>query len=257
MFNPNISNTDNYIKNNDYTIDDIFKKYVKLIEDLLILIKNQTFTSNVKYEKYIIINGIKSITHIFSILFLYTFNIDLTIYHVNRAFIYYIEFIGQIGDNNQTFLQLSSKDASMFIYKKTIFEIDEIHKKNIKFTNEHNIFLNKLNMLITLYNNLLYNFINTNKDNNIVSKWKQLSKKFISTDINNLHEYYNIINIIFDRLKNVLPSDRLISLILLINKNFCINNTHITINNNLLKLLSDYNIDNLSNQRISNIILRD
>ena len=55
----------------------------------------------------------------------------------------------------------------------------------------------------------------------------------------------------------MLPSDRLISLILLINKNFCINNTHITINNNLLKLLSDYNIDNLSNQRISNIILRD
>jgi hypothetical protein len=34
-----------------------------------------------------------------------------------------VEFIGQITGEQNTFLQLTSKDAIMFVYKKTIFEI--------------------------------------------------------------------------------------------------------------------------------------
>ena len=48
-------------------------------------------------------------------LLLYTKNIDLTISHCNKALYYYIEFIGQIGDENHSYLQLNSKDATLFI----------------------------------------------------------------------------------------------------------------------------------------------
>ena len=46
-----------------------------------------------------------------------------------KSFYYYIEFIGQIGDSNHQFLQLNSKDATLFVFKKTVFEINSDHRK--------------------------------------------------------------------------------------------------------------------------------
>ena len=68
---------------------------------------------------FVLQRGIETITHIFRNLLLYTKNIELTIYHCKRAYIYYVEFIGQIGDDKNTYLQLNSKDATLFVYKKT------------------------------------------------------------------------------------------------------------------------------------------
>jgi hypothetical protein len=58
-------------------------------------------------------------------------------YHSQKAFYYYTEFIGQITGDQNVFLQLTSRDAMMFVYKKTIFEIHNDYKKT-------NIFLNDL-----------------------------------------------------------------------------------------------------------------
>jgi hypothetical protein len=50
-------------------------------------------------------------------------------YHSQKAFYYYTEFIGQITGDQNVFLQLTSRDAMMFVYKKTIFEIHNDYKK--------------------------------------------------------------------------------------------------------------------------------
>ena len=71
--------------------------------------------------KYVYLKGVESLTYIFNMLIMYTKNLSLTYYHCEKSLFYYIEFIGQIGDDNHSFLQLSSKDAILFIYKKTIF----------------------------------------------------------------------------------------------------------------------------------------
>jgi hypothetical protein len=42
-----------------------------------------------------------------------------------------VEFIEQISTDQNSFLQLSSREASLFVYKKTIFEINLDVKKNI------------------------------------------------------------------------------------------------------------------------------
>ena len=57
-------------------------------------------------------------------LYMYTKNLEITMHHCKKAYCYYVEFIGQIGDDNHSFLQLNSKDATLFVYKKTIFEIN-------------------------------------------------------------------------------------------------------------------------------------
>jgi hypothetical protein len=64
---------------------------------------------------------------------MYTCNLQLTYHHCQKSYSYYIEFIGQIGDDAVTYLQLNSKDAALFVYKKTIFDIlEEVKKKYIE-----------------------------------------------------------------------------------------------------------------------------
>ena len=55
----------------------------------------------------------------YTFLLLYTRNLELSIYHTQKSILYYIEFIGQIGDDNHSFLKLNSKDATLFVFKKT------------------------------------------------------------------------------------------------------------------------------------------
>ena len=84
---------------------------------------------NIQYYKYVVSQGMATLGHVFLTLYLYTNNIELTIFHCQKAIYYYIEFIGQIGDDHHSFLQLNSKDAMLFVYKKTIFEIDNAYRK--------------------------------------------------------------------------------------------------------------------------------
>jgi hypothetical protein len=95
-------------------------------------ISEKTTMKNKLYYKFIFERGIETLLHVFSIIFYYTKNLELTFYHTQKAYYFYIEFIEQISDDNVTFLQLSSRDAVMFVYKKTIFDINNEYKKNIK-----------------------------------------------------------------------------------------------------------------------------
>ena len=123
----NIENYDKTITNDE---DEIYLKYTIVIIQYLMLgiekIKNQ----NSEYVKYILIKGIFTISYVFKMLLMYTCNLHLTYHHCQKSYSYYIEFIGQIGDDAVTYLQLNSKDAALFVYKKSIFDIlDEIKKK--------------------------------------------------------------------------------------------------------------------------------
>ena len=91
--------------------------------------------SNVKsnksdsFCKFIIQRGLITITNVFNIILFYSKNLDMAYYHSQKAYYFYVEFIGQISEEHNTFLQLSSRDAILFIYKKTIFDIHSECKK--------------------------------------------------------------------------------------------------------------------------------
>ena len=95
------------------------------------LISEKINIKNKQYYIFIFERGIETLIHVFSMIFFYTKNLDLTFYHSQKAYYFYIEFIEQISDDNITFLQLSSKDAVMFVYKKTIFELNNERKKTL------------------------------------------------------------------------------------------------------------------------------
>ena len=107
---------------NDKTIND---KYVCIVIEYLI---------NICYKNmspFIIIRGLDTITHVFIMLLYYTQHLETVYIYSQKSLYLYIEFIDQIAFDSNSFLQLSSKDAVIYVYKKTLYEIKPANlKKN-------------------------------------------------------------------------------------------------------------------------------
>jgi len=126
----NIENYNKIIVDNE---DEIYARYTNIIIQYLLLGIEKIKNHNADYVKYILIKGMFTISYVFKMLLMYTCNLQLTYHHCQKSYSYYIEFIGQIGDDAVTYLQLNSKDAALFVYKKTIFDIlEEVKKKYIE-----------------------------------------------------------------------------------------------------------------------------
>ena len=131
-----LTNPDNYKKSIDCNISIVIEKYFNLILDYYNNIYSIVHLKNATYSKYIIIRGIDTLTNVFFNILSSTKNAELTYFHCQKAFYFYIEFIDQISDDEKTFLQLTSRDATTYVYKKTVFEICQEHRKPND--NEHN-----------------------------------------------------------------------------------------------------------------------
>lgn len=101
---------------------------------------NSTINTDKRYRYYILRRGLELLKTVMEIILIYTNNIDFAFYYSNKAYYYYIEFISQLDtDNNH--LELNIKDAIIFVYKKTIFDIKE------PFSNLNNSNVNEANRL--------------------------------------------------------------------------------------------------------------
>tara|TARA_E500000178_G_C16824116_1_gene662928 strand:+ start:170 stop:892 length:723 start_codon:yes stop_codon:yes gene_type:complete len=185
-----ITNNDNYKQSINYNVENILEKYLSIFTEYFNHLEECNFNIYNQYYKYIIINGVNCINNIFKILLLYTNNIELVLYHTQKSFIYYIEFITQIGDENNNFLQLNSKDATLFVYKKTIFEINNDIRKDFSIKKDNREILDNINNYILLSKKIIDDFININDENiykNIQNKILPILKKLIEVlFINNI-----------------------------------------------------------------------
>jgi hypothetical protein len=157
-------NVDNYKKCIQNTPYEILTKFTEVLIEYMRLIAEKINIKNKQYYIFIFERGIETLIHIFSMIFYYTKNLELTFYHSQKAYYFYIEFIEQISDDNITFLQLSSRDALMFVYKKTIFEINNDHKKsNIYLTEEEHKIISYIDINIPIYKKIV-SFVLYHKD---------------------------------------------------------------------------------------------
>jgi hypothetical protein len=205
-----ITYNDNYKQIINYNVENILEKYLSILTEYFKHLEEGNFDIYNRYYKYIIINGVNCINNIFKILLLYTNNIELVLYHTQKSFIYYIEFITQIGNENNNFLQLNSKDATLFVYKKTIFEINNDIRKKFSIKKDNKEILDNINNYILLAKKIIDDFININDENiykNLQNKILPVLKKLIevlfinNTDIA-LEYKINIIEIILNKHNN-------------------------------------------------------
>tara|TARA_B100001093_G_scaffold520498_1_gene616847 strand:- start:2515 stop:3312 length:798 start_codon:yes stop_codon:yes gene_type:complete len=189
----NITNTDNYNNTFNQNANTIFTKYMLLINEYMKQTLDNIFIQNQIYNSYVIKRGINTINTVFKTLLLYTKNLDMTYYNSQKSYIYYIEFIGQIGDDNHSFLQLNSKDASLFVYKKTIFEINNDNRKNFSLDESSTIIMNDINEFILIYNTLLFKLLDNHKLIDVI-KYLNTDVQFIMNKLIKMYLDSNIIN---------------------------------------------------------------
>lgn len=225
--NYSLHNNENYKKELDSEITDILEKISQLFIDYF-----KCITENIKlkisnFSRFIIIRGLDTIINVFNHTLLYTKNIDLVYFHCQKAFYFYIEFVGQISEDEKMFLQLSSRDAATYVYKKTIFEISSDQKKNNEDVSDYTrLKIDIINIYIDLYKTLLlkiinHDFTNTKNLEKIESIYKKLNNL---TDKSKLKKLNEIIEIFFYRIDN---SDYFFDVCVLLIKKFIKNQQYI------------------------------
>lgn len=201
--NYSLHNSENYKKELDCEITDITEKLSDLLIDYYKFIIENIKLKNTNFSRFIITRGLDTVINVFNNILFYTKNLDLTYFHCQKAFYFYVEFVGQISEDEKMFLQLSSRDATTYVYKKTIYEITNELKKNNEQISDYTKFkLDIINSYIELYKTLLLklikdDFMNEEKQHNIKKIYKKLSNinnKTKITILNNIIEklYYKI-----------------------------------------------------------------
>lgn len=173
--NFSLFNSENYYKDIDDDLSKIIHKYAQLIIEYSKFIQDNIKVKNRSFATFIIIRGLDTITNVFNYILYFTKNADLTYYHCQKSFYFYIEFVTQITEEDKMFLQLTTRDATSYVYKKTIFDINNELKKANENTSKE--FMEKIGIIqtyIKLYQTYLLKIIQTNNHVNISSNIEHL-----------------------------------------------------------------------------------
>ena len=157
-----ISNVENYNKTFEFSeAKPYVLRYVELINEYMLYVVENMIIQDDSYLLFLIRRGVETIMHCFKFLLMYTKNLELTIYQCKKALYYYIEFIGQISDVSlhHSYLQLNSKDATLFVYKKTIYDINNMYRKKFTLDDKEQQFLNSISNIIMLFNATLFHLL--------------------------------------------------------------------------------------------------
>jgi hypothetical protein len=204
-----IYNMECYNTEIDADTNEIVIKLHELLIEFMSFITENIKLKNLKIYRFIIIRGLNIVTNVFNHLLLYTKNLNLTCLYSQKAYYYYIEFISQITDDDNIFLQLTSRDTMVYVYKKTIYCIPKDIKMNISnsiHSEKTNEILNIYNLYVHLYENILIKIIHDGELNSeIITKLENL---FIFTELSNYNmitiQYINdVVNNLCNKIKDV------------------------------------------------------
>jgi hypothetical protein len=175
----------------------IFNKYLELLEKFHVLFKVQLTDSEklqaTRFSNYLYIKGVSCISHIFKLFLLYSNNLDFSLYYMEKSIYYYIEFLSQIKTDNG-FIKLTCQDAILFVYKKTIFQINKtVPSKDFHTTATLKI----INLLIEIMKPQCY----LDDWDGIVQKWQSFIE-ILQKPIKNSNYSYHIerINKMYDNI---------------------------------------------------------
>jgi len=204
--NYSLQNVENYKKEFNCNVSEIVEKYSELIIEYFKFIMENIKIKSSKLSKFIIIRGLDTITNVFLHILYFTKNIDLSYFHSQKSYYFYVEFVSQISDDEKMFLQLTSRDATTYVYKKTVFDINNEFKKQyenvtIEFKEKMNIIKSYINLyqiylvkIIQSENIDISYLLNLNKLCEKVNNLTNKSKIFILENITDKF-YDKILNI--------------------------------------------------------------
>ena len=198
-----VGSLDNYLKEYETFDTKLYlSKYIEIISEFMLHVSENLHVQDDNYFIFLIKRGVETIVHCFKNLLMYTKNIDLVVFQCKKALYYYIEFIGQISDVSihHSYLQLNSKDATLFVYKKTIYEINNDYKKKMIITSKEKNLLKNISCSIDLFNLIVFNIlrkekINYEKKESIIHFSMEKSTTILEKLFNNSSFSFNKVNL--------------------------------------------------------------
>jgi hypothetical protein len=191
-----LNNTSDYKKEIEFEPKDAVALYIELLLEYYHFIQD-----NIKDKKcntFIVVRGLDTLTNVFKLILLSTKNIDYVCCYTQKAFYYYVEFICQTSEMEKLFLQMTSRDAVIYVYKKTICDINKTIVKSLEPCSQET--LEKINLIdehVNLYKTIAIKNINTNSKielfETFISKLKNIivkDVKLVNADID--HLFYTI-----------------------------------------------------------------
>lgn len=121
-----------------------FGLFIQLIDEYMKYVATTLHIHDIHYKKFVVCRGIQSLHHIFNQLLIHTKNIHLVVHHLQKAICLYVEFNGQIKIDSNEFLKLTSNDSIMFLYKKTIFALNQDKRKTTRISPREREMLSEL-----------------------------------------------------------------------------------------------------------------
>jgi len=195
-----LNNVDNFHPSLETNVTGLMTKYSDVIVNYFHYIHKNISSKNRVLNKFIITRGLDTITHVFLYLLHYTNNSTIALYYCEKASYFYVEFVTQISTDETSFLQLSSRDASNYVYKKTIFEM----KPMKQFVEESTEKMNLIDLYIIGYKLFFYKIIHSDLAYNIhISEVSDLIIKInvIPLDKENLGILTHIIDVFYNKIK--------------------------------------------------------
>lgn len=199
-----LHNIDNFYPSLEINITGLMHKYSDVIVNYFHYIHKNISSKNKVLNKFIITRGLDTITHVFLYLLHYTNNSTIALYYCEKASYFYVEFVTQISTDETSFLQLSSRDASNYVYKKTIFEMKPIKPFPESYTEESADKMNLIDLYINGYKLFFYKIINSELAYNIhILEVSDLITKINVTplDKENLGILTHIIDVFYNKIK--------------------------------------------------------
>jgi hypothetical protein len=109
--------------------------YLRIMSSFVKDLSEDISISELSQFMFIVEKGIETITNVYKTILLYTRNIELAEYHTEKACMYYIGFITQLIGSD-----INVRESVLFVYKKTIFEINNECKKRVTISAEQNVY---------------------------------------------------------------------------------------------------------------------
>ena len=105
--NYSLQNVDNFKSVLTTSVNVILDKYLNIVVQYLKFAMETLKIKNILYYKFVIVRGLDVVTNVFNNILFYTKNLELTYFHTQKAYYYYIEFMEQITDDQNIFLKMS------------------------------------------------------------------------------------------------------------------------------------------------------
>jgi hypothetical protein len=191
--------------------------FVELINNFTHYLDENAIIHNAKYKRYIFIKGLITLKHIFGLLMTYTKNIELVLHHCQKSYCYYTEFIEQIMEDNNI-LNINMNDAIMFLYRKTIFDINQEHRKKIENSDLDREIIKSIYKTIHNITSIIVILLESkyksdDTDDDIKEILLLIIKKFnnVKRNKNDYIDSLRVIYLIINKLSNTLKYDKLVN----------------------------------------------